>query len=130
MKRKIRKTKKEKKKLQDRLDLRMVIKGDAGPKLECEDMFDLKKIRTKQDLKIITDQKPEYLAESDVSEDDTPKPKITKYERFGGDQLHSSGTHYIGSDSEDEANDTSEDDNSENEEAMEELGNLVFIITL
>ena len=105
----------------------MVLKGDEGPKLECDDMFDLKKINTTQQLKTISNQNPDYLAESDISDDDTPKPKTIKYDRFADDRLHSSGTHYIGSASEDEANNTSEDDHTDNEEITEELGNWVAI---
>jgi AdoMet-dependent rRNA methyltransferase SPB1 len=46
LKRKRKQTNKERKKLQDRLNLRMVLRGDEGPKLERDDMFQLKQIES------------------------------------------------------------------------------------
>jgi AdoMet-dependent rRNA methyltransferase SPB1 len=46
LKRKRKRTNKERKKLQDRLNLKMVLRGDEGPKLETDDMFQLKQIES------------------------------------------------------------------------------------
>jgi AdoMet-dependent rRNA methyltransferase SPB1 len=46
LKRKRKRTNKERKKLQDRLNLKMVLQGDEGPKLERHDMFQLKQIES------------------------------------------------------------------------------------
>ena len=48
LKRKRKRTNKERKKLQDRLNLKMVLRGDEGPKLEGDDMFQLKQIADKK----------------------------------------------------------------------------------
>jgi AdoMet-dependent rRNA methyltransferase SPB1 len=46
LKRKRKRTNKERKKLQDRLNLKMVLRGDEGPKLERDDMFRLQQIES------------------------------------------------------------------------------------
>jgi AdoMet-dependent rRNA methyltransferase SPB1 len=46
LKRKRKRTNKERKKLQDRLNLKMVLRGDEGPRLERSDVFQLKQIES------------------------------------------------------------------------------------
>lgn len=46
LRRKRKRANKERKKLQDRLNLKMVLRGDEGPKLERDDMFRLQQIES------------------------------------------------------------------------------------
>lgn len=111
LKRKRKKALKERKKLNEKLNLKMVLKGDDGPKLEGDQMFSLKQITTGKQLQKVTDQSPDVLVESD-QEDEIPKPK---YQRYSKDDTHldSSGLFYKDSDSELEM---------ESEEEEEEVG--------
>lgn len=111
-KRKRKKTLKERKKLNEKLNLKMVLKGDDGPKLEGDEMFNLKEITSNKQLEKVTDQAPDVLAESDNEDDGLPKPKYQKYSK-DDTHLDSSGLYYKDSDSELEM---------ESEEDDEEIG--------
>ncbi|XP_031838582.1 pre-rRNA 2'-O-ribose RNA methyltransferase FTSJ3 [Nomia melanderi] len=114
LKRKKKKANKERQKLNERLNLKMVHKGDEGPVLEGEDMFSLKEIKTYQQLEDITNQQPDLVAESDVDSDsEKRKPKKVKYNKDEG-QLDSTGLYYKTDDSEPE---DSSDDDSESEKS-------------
>ncbi|XP_011499411.1 PREDICTED: pre-rRNA processing protein FTSJ3 [Ceratosolen solmsi marchali] len=108
LKRKRKKINKEKNKLAKKINLKMVIKGDQGPIMECDDMFSLKQIETIDHLKKIENQCPDLLAESDNDSDDVQTPKIVKYEKGTG-HLDSKGLYYKDDESELEF---SEDDSS------------------
>ncbi|XP_044754113.1 pre-rRNA 2'-O-ribose RNA methyltransferase FTSJ3 [Coccinella septempunctata] len=117
LRRKRKKALKERKKLNDRLNLKMVIKGDSGPKEEEEGLFDLKQISSLMKMKKVMDQTPDVLAESDAdSENEAQK---SKYVRYSKDDSHisSSGTYYKDSDSELEMED-SEDDEDKVEDGL------------
>uniref|UniRef100_A0A182PKL8 Putative rRNA methyltransferase n=1 Tax=Anopheles epiroticus TaxID=199890 RepID=A0A182PKL8_9DIPT len=67
-KRKRKKTNKERAKLNEKLSLKMVIKGDAGPTEQGEDaVFSLKDVGTKQQLESILDQAPDVVLEDEES---------------------------------------------------------------
>lgn len=85
----------------------MVIKGDDGPTMEGDDMFNLKQLSSANQISSIVDQAPDLVAESD-EEDSTPKPKYQRYQKDGG-HLDSSGTYYKDSDSELEMESEDED---------------------
>lgn len=113
LKRKKKKANKERQKLNERLNLKMVHKSDEGPTLEGEDLFQLNQIQTYQQLEQVTDQKPDVLAESDVDSDEEIKPKMISYEKDTG-HLDSKGLYYKSEDSKESDTDTSDDDtNSE-----------------
>lgn len=118
-KRKKKKVLKERKKLNERLNLKMILKNDDGPTMEGDDMFSLKQVKDKKKMNKIIDQTPDILVESD--EDDGLKhiPKYTRYEKGTG-RLDSSGTYYKDSDSELEME---TDDENEEDEIGEGLGN-------
>ncbi|GJQ75717.1 hypothetical protein Trydic_g17789 [Trypoxylus dichotomus] len=115
-KRKRKKVLKERKKLNERLNLKMVLKDDGGPTMEDDDMFSLNLIRNNQEMAKVVDQAPEVVAESD-NEEDVQKPKYAKYSKGGG-HLDSSGVFYKDSDSELEL----ESDDEGNAEIKEGLG--------
>ncbi|KZC12984.1 PREDICTED: pre-rRNA processing protein FTSJ3 [Dufourea novaeangliae] len=117
LKRKKKKVNKERQKLNERLNLKMVHKGDEGPVMEGEDMFRLKEIKTYQQLEDITNQQPDLVAESDVDSDDEKiKPKKVKYNKDEG-HLDSSGLYYKTDDSELEDSSNASDDDSEIEKS-------------
>ncbi|XP_063974736.1 pre-rRNA 2'-O-ribose RNA methyltransferase FTSJ3 [Diachasmimorpha longicaudata] len=114
LKRKKKKVSKERIKLNERLNLKMVHKGDEGPKLEGDDMFTLKEIQTMEQLDIVTNSAPEVVADSDVDSDNEVKlPRRLKYDKEGG-HLDSSGTYY--------KSDESEVENSEEDSDSERSG--------
>ncbi|KAK0166580.1 hypothetical protein PV327_004073 [Microctonus hyperodae] len=121
LKRKKKKALKERIKLNERLNLKMIHKGDEGPKLESDDMFTLKQIKTHEMLSKVTDQEPDYVVESDPESDDEVekveiKPKKIHYETDKG-QLSSSGTHYK-DDSDSESNNSDEDDSDSDKSGL------------
>lgn len=99
LKRKKKRENKEKQKIHQKLNLKMINKGDEGPTLEADDMFTLKQIHTLEDLQCITDQSPDVVAESDEDEDEAPKPKLVRYEKGEG-HLDSKSLFYKDEDSE------------------------------
>lgn len=79
LKRKRKKTLKEKAKLNEKMNLNMVIKGDDGPKEEAEmEIFTLKSVKTKHDLDAMLDAAPDFDVEGDVVE----MPKLPKYKKY------------------------------------------------
>ncbi|KAJ4434370.1 hypothetical protein ANN_22929 [Periplaneta americana] len=96
MRRKRKRTNKERKKLQDKLNLKMILRGDEGPKLEAADMFELKQIHSGKALENVIDDTPDVLAESESeSDDEIPKKrKVVRFQKDGGDHLDKSGTFY------------------------------------
>lgn len=118
MKRKKKKVLKERKKLNERLNLKMILKNDDGPTMEGDDMFSLKQVSDSKKMKKIIDQTPDVLVESDNEGDERKRvPKYTKYEKGEG-HLDSTGTYYKDSDSELEI----ESDNDDEESIKEGLG--------
>lgn len=111
LKRKKKKVNKERQKLNERLNLKMIHKGDEGPKLEGDDMFSLNQIKTHQQLEQVTDQPPDMLAEEEPdSEAEVRKPKKVRYNKDEG-HLDSKGLYYKAEDSEPEESDS--DDSSD-----------------
>lgn len=98
-KRKKKKALKERKKLNERLNLKMILKNDDGPTMEGDDMFSLKQIPDKNKLKKIIDQVPDVVVQSDEEDGIKHTSKYTRYEKGQG-HLDSSGTYYKDSDSE------------------------------
>lgn len=85
----------------------MVLKGDSGPTMESEGMFELKQVNSSKQMKKIIDQTPDTVAESDEEEEIK-----SKYLRYTKDEQHlsSSGLYYKDSDSELEMESESEDE--------------------
>ncbi|XP_046616908.1 pre-rRNA 2'-O-ribose RNA methyltransferase FTSJ3 [Neodiprion virginianus] len=122
-KRKRKKANKERQKLNDRLNLKMVHKGDEGPKLEGDDMFDLKEIKTRQHLNTVIDQTPDMVAESEPeSDDENFLPKKLRYEKDTG-HLDSSGKYYKTEDSEPEDTDADDSDSDKSGLGLSESEN-------
>lgn len=114
-KRKKKKVHKERQKLNERLNLKMVHKGDEGPKLEGDDMFKLNQIQTYQQLEQVMDQTPDVVAESEEdSDNEEVKPKTVRYEKDAG-HLDSKGLHYKLESSED--SDVTSDDDADSEKS-------------
>uniref|UniRef100_A0A1A9WT14 Putative rRNA methyltransferase n=1 Tax=Glossina brevipalpis TaxID=37001 RepID=A0A1A9WT14_9MUSC len=76
-KRKRKKTLKTKAKLQEKMNLKMVIKDDEGPREEGEqEVFDLKTIKTREELDKMLDVAPDFDVEEQVEIPKLPKYKI------------------------------------------------------
>lgn len=118
-KRKKKKANKERQKLNERLKLKMIHKGNEGPVLEGDDMFSLKDIKTHQQLANIIDQDPDLVAQSDVDSDaEQRKPKKVRYNKDEG-HLDSSNLYYKTEDSEPEdSSDASDDDSDSNKSGL------------
>lgn len=115
LKRKKKKAGKERRKLNERLNLKMIHKADEGPKLEETDMFKLSQIQSYEQLKQVTDQMPDILAESDIDSDEEEiKPKMICYEKDTG-HLDSKGLYYKSEDSEENDTDAASDDDTDSE---------------
>ncbi|KAL5290332.1 FTSJ3 family protein [Megaselia abdita] len=78
LKRKKKKTLKAKAKLNEKMNLNMVIKGDEGPKEEETDIFDLRDVKTVQAMEELQDVSPDFVAEES---DDEVKEKIPKFKK-------------------------------------------------
>lgn len=114
-KRKKKKVHKERQKLNERLNLKMVHKGDEGPKLEGDDMFKLNQIQTYQQLEQVMDQTPDVVVESEEdSDNEEVKPKTVRYEKDAG-HLDSKDLHYKLESSED--SDVTSDDDADSEKS-------------
>ncbi|XP_041977883.1 pre-rRNA 2'-O-ribose RNA methyltransferase FTSJ3 [Aricia agestis] len=111
LKRKRKQLNKQRQKLAEKMNLKMVLKGDDGPILESHDMFSLSDLKNKEQIKMIVDQQPDIvLDENDDTDDEIKtKPKYTKYD-VDKSKLDSSGLYYKDSDSELEMESDSEDE--------------------
>lgn len=79
--RKKKKVNKERAKLSEKLNLKMIIKGDEGPREDLDDViFNLKDIKNKKDLSEIIDQIAPDGDEFDSSDDEI-KPKYVRYDK-------------------------------------------------
>ncbi|XP_012226812.2 pre-rRNA 2'-O-ribose RNA methyltransferase FTSJ3 [Linepithema humile] len=116
LKRKQKKANKERKKLNERLNLKMIHKNDEGPRLEADDMFKLNQIQTHQQLEQVTDQTPDVVAESDVDSDEEVQPNKVVYEKDTG-HLDSKGLYYKAEDSEESDSDVASDDDTDSEKS-------------
>ncbi|EDV95315.1 pre-rRNA 2'-O-ribose RNA methyltransferase FTSJ3 [Drosophila grimshawi] len=82
LKRKRKKTLKSKAKLHDKMNLNMVIKGDDGPVEETEhEIFDLRDIKSLNELDEVLDVNPDFDLEGDAVE----LPKLPKYKKYDKD---------------------------------------------
>ncbi|KAG5330403.1 SPB1 protein, partial [Acromyrmex charruanus] len=119
LKRKRKKANKDRQKLNERLNLKMIHKSDEGPKLERDDLFNLNQIQTYQQLEQVTDQMPDILAASDVDSDEEVKPKTISYEK-DTNHLDSKGLYYKSEDSEESDTDASDDESEKSGLGLDE----------
>lgn len=114
-KRKKKKSNKERAKLDQKLSLKMVIKGDSGPQEVQDDLiFNLRSIKNKKELESLIDQAPDISTRRDRKDSDSEfKPKFVKYQ---ADDLLDDPNSRPARDS--------DDDGDESDEIQEELGNI------
>ncbi|XP_005187980.2 pre-rRNA 2'-O-ribose RNA methyltransferase FTSJ3 [Musca domestica] len=116
LKRKKKKTLKAKAKLQEKMNLKMVIKGDDGPKEEADqEIFDLKEVKTQEELDEMLDVVPDF----EVEAEETDMPKLPKYKKYDKDdkRLDDDGNY-----ENDDEPEISEDEESESDMEKEGLG--------
>ncbi|XP_017050932.1 pre-rRNA 2'-O-ribose RNA methyltransferase FTSJ3 [Drosophila ficusphila] len=110
LKRKRKKTLKTKAKLHEKMNLNMVIKGDDGPVEEAEhEIFDLKNIKTADELDELLDVQPDFSVDESAPE----QAKLAKYKYFDKDDTKmNDDLHY-----EDDDDDEEEQSNASDDEA-------------
>lgn len=84
-KRKKKKVQESRRKLNEKLNLKMVIKGDAGPQEEDAEVFSLRQIHSAADLDRIQDVAPDMtLNENESAETEY----LAKYKKYDSDKFH------------------------------------------
>lgn len=78
LKRKKKKTLKTKAKLNEKMNLNMVIKGDEGPKEEEIDIFDLRDVKTLKEMEEFQDVAPDFVIDENGDEPKEKTPKFLK----------------------------------------------------
>ncbi|XP_063821808.1 pre-rRNA 2'-O-ribose RNA methyltransferase FTSJ3 [Ostrinia nubilalis] len=123
-KRKRKQLNKQRQKLAEKMNLKMVLKGDGGPIMESNDMFQLSSIKNAQELSRLVDQQPDIVVDGgDESDDEFKiKPKHIKYD-VESSKLDSSGLYYKDSDSELEMESDSEDETEKDTLAFSDSDN-------
>lgn len=113
-KRKKKRVQKARAKLNERLNLKMVIKGDAGPQEEDNEVFSLRQITSMAELEDLQDQVPDMVLNEGGEGGDEFRPK---YKRFvkGETVIEDDGAYHDGSEAEasDDDGDHSDSDDSE-----------------
>ncbi|XP_037906640.1 pre-rRNA 2'-O-ribose RNA methyltransferase FTSJ3 [Hermetia illucens] len=114
LKRKRKKILKERAKLNEKMNLKMVIKGDEGPREEIDEIFELKNIRTEKELDDIQDVSPDFVVEE--SKDGLgPLQKYKKYDKDDKSHLDDDGKY-------DDPNASSSDDDSDSDADLGKKG--------
>uniref|UniRef100_A0A8D8UM39 Putative rRNA methyltransferase n=1 Tax=Cacopsylla melanoneura TaxID=428564 RepID=A0A8D8UM39_9HEMI len=112
LKRKKKKVSKERTKLADKMNLKMLLKGDLGPtENDDEEIFRLSQIRTMDQLDLVTGSKPEIVAESDDEVMEVKSKKI-RYD-VEKSQLDDSGLYYNNPEDSDDLEFESEDEDAD-----------------
>uniref|UniRef100_A0A6B2EFW7 Putative rRNA methyltransferase n=1 Tax=Phlebotomus kandelakii TaxID=1109342 RepID=A0A6B2EFW7_9DIPT len=79
-KRRRKKANKLRSRLNEKMNLKMVLKGDEGPREEADDeVFSLQNINSAKRLEQLDDQMPDILADSDNEPDSEFRPKFVKF---------------------------------------------------
>lgn len=113
-KRKKKKVQEARRKLNEKLNLKMVIKGDAGPQEEDAEIFSLRTIRSAAELEDLQDVAPDlYLPEQDANNEFIAKYK--KYESNGfhldDDGLYADDDNANADDADSNSNDSDDEEN-------------------
>lgn len=84
-KRKKKKVQEARRKLNEKINLKMIIKGDSGPQEEDAEVFSLRQIRNQEQLDSLQDMAPDmYLPEGDAENTEY----IAKYKKYERDGFH------------------------------------------
>lgn len=116
-KRKKKKTQEARRKLNEKINLKMIIKGDAGPQEEDAEVFSLRQIGSAAQLDAIQDVPPDMDESQMEGANAEYLPKYTKYDRETS-RLDDDG---IYKDDNDENNDSGSDD-SDGSEDLDQTG--------
>ncbi|XP_023947927.2 pre-rRNA 2'-O-ribose RNA methyltransferase FTSJ3 [Bicyclus anynana] len=123
-KRKRKQLNKQRQKLAEKMNLKMVLKGDDGPIMESHDMFSLADIKNREQLQMLIDQQPDIVVDAKDDSDDELKVKA-KYVKYDveASKLDSSGLFYKDSDSELEMESDSDNENEKESLAFSDSDN-------
>lgn len=113
-KRKKKHVQKARAKLNERLNLKMVIKGDAGPQEEDHEVFSLRQITSVAQLEGLQDQVPDMVLEEEGQVGDEFRPK---YKRFvkGETVIDDDGAYHDGSEAEESDGEAGASDSDDSE---------------
>lgn len=118
-KRKKRKVQEARRKLNEKINLKMIIKGDAGPQEEDAEVFSLRQISSAAQLESIQDMAPDmYLPENEGGNDEF----IPKYKKYDRDTSHLNDEGLYEDDNAEPDSDESEDIDSDDSEALGKKG--------
>ncbi|CAH0406467.1 unnamed protein product [Chilo suppressalis] len=124
-KRKRKQLNKQRQKLAEKMNLKMVLKGDGGPIMESNDMFQLSSIKSAQELSRLIDQPPDMVVDASDNESDDElkiKQKYVKYD-VEASKLDSSCLYYKDSDSDLEMESDSDDEKEKDSLAFSDSEN-------
>eukprot|EP00096_Caligus_rogercresseyi_P014326 TRINITY_DN6820_c0_g1_i1.p1 TRINITY_DN6820_c0_g1~~TRINITY_DN6820_c0_g1_i1.p1 ORF type:complete len:845 (+),score=354.75 TRINITY_DN6820_c0_g1_i1:35-2569(+) len=94
LRRKRKKVLKEKRKRAEKIDLKMIIPGDMGPRKEEEGLFNIKNLKTIEHLRAVEDVPADMeVSDSEDEEEEEGLPSRVKYTRDQG-SIHSDGLFY------------------------------------
>ena len=113
LKRKIKKTRRERAKLQHKMDMKMILPGDKIDMSDDRELFQLEKIKSKRQLDTVHEVELSD-AEEDDEEDDEPQAKKVKKKTFDREDKH----YDLGEDSEDEIEDGMENGAESDDSSM------------
>lgn len=113
-KRKKKKVQEARRKLNEKINLKMVIKGDSGPQEEDVEIFSLKQINSAAQLDSIQDMAPDMLLPENEQGNSEYIPKYKKYER-DSNHLDDDGL-YADEDNEQDSDDSEAIDSDDSEE--------------
>ena len=108
---------KEKRKIAQKIDMKMIIPGDEGPRREEEGLFQVSDFKTKKDLDKATDfVAPDITVPESDSENEGVKPKVVKYSKENKHLDDKELNYKDGSGSDVKDSETDEDDDSGKED--------------
>lgn len=121
-KRKKKKVQKARAKLNEKLNLKMVIKGDAGPQEEDNEVFSLRQITSMAELEDLQDQTPDMVLDETNGDADEFRPKYKRYEK-GAAIIDDDGAYHDGGAAESDVDSADDDDGADSDDS-ERLGKL------
>lgn len=120
-KRKKKRVQKARAKLNERLNLKMVIKGDAGPQEEDTEVFSLRQITSQMQLDELQDVTPDQVLEGSDNDADEFRPKFKRFTK-GETVIDDDGAYHDDAADELEGESGAESDSDDDSERLGRIG--------